>query len=82
MLISTRIIAPPIGSVAILDISVTFLIIMFIGIFRITVTRIPIIPEQDPTINVSALKTREISFLLAPIALKIPIYFVLFRTLI
>ena len=56
------------------------LIIKLIGIFKSNVTPIPIAPEVKPTINVSALNTREISFLEAPIALKIPISLVLSRT--
>ena len=44
------------------------------------VTTIPKIPAINPTINVSALNTLDISFLDAPIALKIPISFVLSNT--
>ena len=72
--------APFIGNLAILLIFTVFFIIIFIGIFNNTVTRIPNIPAAAPSINVSALKTREISFLDAPIALKIPISFVLSTT--
>ena len=53
---------------------------MLIGILRSSVTPIPMTPAVKPIINVSALKTRETSFLLAPIALKIPISFVLSNT--
>ncbi len=53
---------------------------MSIGIFNKTVIPIPNAPAVKPTINVSALNTLEISFLEAPIALKIPISFVLSRT--
>ena len=43
---------------------------------------IPKTPDSNPIINVSALKTFEILFLEAPIALKIPISFFLSKTLI
>ena len=51
-----------------------------IGIFNRTVIKIPKIPLVNPIIKVSALKTREISFLLAPILRKIPISLVLSNT--
>ena len=73
-------IAPPIGSIATLDMPDRFLIMMFIGIVRSRVISIPIIPAINPSINVSALNTRDISFLLAPIARNIPISLVLSRT--
>ena len=59
-----------------------FSIIVFIIEFRNIVIIIPIPPAMKPSINVSALNNLETSFLLAPIALKIPISFVLSRTLI
>ena len=43
---------------------------------------IPINPEHNPIIKVSALNTRVISLFLAPKALNIPIYFVLSKTAI
>ena len=55
-------------------------IILFIGNVRSTVMPIPITPAISPTIKVSALKTLDISFFDAPIALKIPISFVLSST--
>ena len=73
-------IVPPIGSIATLDMPDRFLIMMFIGIVRSRVISIPIIPAINPSINVSALNTRDISFLLAPIARNIPISLVLSRT--
>ena len=53
---------------------------LFIGIVKIIVIPIPINPAIRPTINVSALNTFDISFLDAPIALNIPISFVLSNT--
>ena len=53
-----------------------FSITILIGILISMVTPIPIIPENRPIINVSALNTREISFFEAPILRKIPISFV------
>ena len=55
-------------------------IIAFIGIKRSRVIPIPKAPATKPTIRVSALKTRDISFFDAPIARKIPISFVLSST--
>ena len=55
-------------------------IIMFVGMQRRRVVPIPIIPAAKPMTRVSALNTREISFLEAPIARSIPISFVLSRT--
>ena len=54
--------------------------IAVMGKQRITVIMIPIRPAQKPTIRVSALNTRETSFLDAPIARRIPISFVLSST--
>ena len=51
-----------------------------IGINNSKVIPIPNNPATNPTINVSALNTREISFFDAPIARNIPIYFVLSNT--
>ena len=61
---------------------VKFSIIILAGIHSILAIIIPSTPENKPIINVSALKTRVISFFLAPSDLKIPISFVLSRTLI
>ena len=80
MLIKTNIIAEFIGKVATLFIPAKLFIIIFIGIFRSKVITIPNVPDISPIINVSALNTRDISFFLAPIALKIPISFVLSKT--
>ena len=80
ILIITKMIAPLTGNIAILEMFANSLIIMLIGIFNSRVTSIPNTPEIKPSINVSALNTLDISFLLAPIALKIPISFVLSNT--
>ena len=80
ILITTRIVPPSVGNVDTFLIPDKFLIIMFIGIFNKIVIVIPSNPEIKPMINVSALKTLEISFFLAPMALKIPISFVLSKT--
>ena len=53
---------------------------LFIGNVNNTVIPIPIRPDINPTIKVSALNTLEISFLDAPMALNIPISFVLSNT--
>ena len=76
-LIIIKITAPIIGKLLIFDTPATLDIIILIGILSIIVVKIPSIPDDNPTINVSTLNTRDTSFLLAPIALKIPIYFVL-----
>ena len=75
--ITTNIIAPTIGNLDKDEIPVIDFITEFIGIFKSTVTNMPNTPANNPSINVSALNTRVTSFLLAPIALKIPISFVL-----
>ena len=80
ILIKTSTIPPNTGKEDTLEISVILFITIFIGIFKSIVTIIPIKPDVKPTINVSALNTLEISFLLAPIALSIPISFVLYNT--
>ncbi len=80
MLITTSIIPPAIGKLANPEMSVTAFMIIFIGIFKISVTIIPNRPAPKPTMNVSALNTLDMSFLDAPILLKIPISFVLSRT--
>ena len=67
--IITSTIAPPTGNLDNDLILVIFLIIIFIGIFKINVTIIPSIPANRPSIKVSALNTLDTSFLLAPIAL-------------
>ena len=58
----------------------TLCIIILVGINRSKVIPIPISPDNKPIINVSALNTLEISFFDAPIALKIPISYVLSNT--
>ena len=73
-------IAPFKGNLAILDIPVIDLIIILTGIFNNNVIHIPNKPAINPTINVYALNTLDISFLLAPMALNIPISFVLSST--
>ena len=80
MLIATRIIAPLNGSCETWAMPVRCLIIIFIGIFSSTVMPMPSAPETKPTIKVSALNTLEISLFDAPIALRIPISFVLSST--
>ena len=81
MLITTKIIAAFTGKTAFtVSILVKEWIILLIGILSNSVTTIPKIPAINPTINVSALNTLDISFLEAPIALKIPISFVLSNT--
>ena len=61
---------------AILSILVSAETIIFIGTHINKVVPTPRIPAINPSIIVSALKTVATSFLLAPIALKIPISFV------
>ena len=80
MLIIISIIAPFTGNTEILLIFTRFFIIMLIGIFNRIVTTIPITPAVKPSIRVSALNTLDISFLDAPIALRIPISLVLYNT--
>ena len=80
ILIITRITAPATGSFATPAIVVTFSIIRFAGMHKISVITIPSAPDTKPSISVSALNTRETSFFDAPILLKIPIYFVLSST--
>ena len=81
MLITTKIIAAFTGKTAFtVSILVKEWIILLIGMLSNSVTTIPKIPAINPTINVSALNTLDISFLEAPIALKIPISFVLSNT--
>ena len=81
ILIITRMIAPTTGRVAL---SVARPVrekrIIFIIMLRRSVDKIPIAPAAKPTISVSALNTREISFFDAPIARRIPISLVLSRT--
>ena len=80
MLISTSI-TPPIGGSATFTATPVILQIkLFIGNVSNIVIPIPNSPAIKPTINVSALNTLEISFLDAPIALNIPISFVLSST--
>lgn len=54
--------------------------IILTGKINILAIRIPMNPLHKPIINVSALKTRVMSFFLAPKALKIPISLVLSNT--
>ena len=70
----TRIIAATGGSTAFISfvLATLWMIVLIGGNNRIVVT-IPIIPDSNPTINVSALKMEEILRLEAPIALRIPI---------
>ena len=79
-LITTNIAPPTTGKLLIWLTPATSPIIIFIGIFNSTVIPIPSSPATKPTIKVSALNTLETSFLDAPIALKIPISFVLSST--
>ena len=76
----TSIIAPPIGNLAMDFTPAKLLMIILIGIFNSTVSKIPNNPAQAPIIKVSALNTHEISFLEAPILLKMPISFFLSST--
>ena len=62
---------------ATLSSSVSVLSMAFVGISESAERIIPIMPEKMPIINVSALKTLQISLFLAPRALKIPISLVL-----
>lgn len=73
MLIRTSAAAPTGGSADTPEISEKCSIIRFMGILSSMVTRIPIMPATNPTISVSALKTREISRFEAPIERSIPI---------
>ena len=80
ILINTSI-TPPIGGSATFTATPVILYIkLFIGNVNNTVIPIPNNPAINPTMNVSALNTLEISFLDAPIALNIPISFVLSST--
>ena len=78
-LITTKNIAPPSGSDATLIPTISFSII-FAKTFSINVITIPKVPDTKPIIMVSALNTLDTSFLDAPIALSIPISFVLSNT--
>ena len=64
------------GRTHIPDMPVRLYTTAFAGISRSSVTPIPIAPAAKPTMSVSALNTREISLLLAPIARSMPISFV------
>ena len=79
-LITTNIVPPTQGKLLIPLTPAIACIIRFIGIFNNNVIPIPSNPATKPIIKVSALNTLEISFLEAPIALKIPISFVLSST--
>ena len=50
------------------------------GISKISVHRMPITPAVKPSMSVSALNTREMSCLLAPMERRMPISFVRSRT--
>ena len=80
ILIKTNIIPPIGGSATFTATPVIVYIKLFIGNVNNIVIPIPNSPAINPTINVSALNTLEISFLDAPIALNIPISFVLSST--
>ena len=80
ILITTSTTPPETGSLDIPEISVIFLMIILIGTLSNNVIIIPIIPATKPTITVSALNTRDTSFLYAPILRNIPISLVLSRT--
>ena len=62
ILITTNIIPPANGNLAILPIPANPSIIKLIGIHNTTVTPTPSKPDAKPIINVSALKILEISF--------------------
>ena len=80
ILIATSMIPATAGNDTFISTPVRLNIILFIGIVNNTVIPIPINPEINPIMNVSALNTLDISFLDAPIALNIPISFVLSNT--
>ena len=80
ILIITKIIPALNGTVVVTVTPVRLYIILFIGNVNKTVIPIPNSPDINPIINVSALNTLDISFLDAPIALNIPISFVLSST--
>lgn len=79
-LMRIRITAPDTGRAARPDTPERVLITAFIGMINSKVIPMPISPAVNPTMIVSALKTREISLLEAPILRKIPISFVLSNT--
>ena len=68
--------APLTGNLAICETPVIFSTTRLIGTFNTRVINIPNTPLINPIMNVSALNTRVISFLLAPMERKIPISFV------
>ena len=68
--------APLTGNLAICETPVIFSTTTLIGTFNTKVINIPNTPLVNPIMNVSALNTRVISFLLAPMERKIPISFV------
>ena len=80
ILISTSITPACHGRFAICSISNPFFTTMLIGIQINKDTPIPMIPDTNPSIRVSALNTRDTSFFDAPTARRIPISFVLSRT--
>ena len=80
MLIITNTIPACHGTIVVTVTPVKLCIKLFIGNVNNTVIPIPSIPDISPTINVSALNTLDMSFFDAPIALNIPISFVLSST--
>ena len=68
------------GKYVVTTVPVIFKINELIGNVSRTVIPTPINPAKKPSIIVSALNILEISFLEAPIALKIPISFILSST--
>ncbi len=79
-LIIISITAPPIGREHMFLTPATAFIMALIGIFKMIVAKIPIMPDAKPMIKVSALNTRETSFFEAPIARRIPISLVRSKT--
>ena len=76
ILMITSITPPCHGNAQIPEISASCSMIIFIGMDSSSVTPMPIAPAAKPTISVSALNTREMSRLDAPIARSMPISFV------
>ena len=79
-LINTSMVACVTETVACIATPDSAYIMLFIGSVNSKVIPTPIIPDIKPIMNVSALNTLEISFFDAPIALNIPISFVLSNT--
>ena len=72
----TRITPPASGSCAMFATPLRSSTIALIGMFSSSVTPMPSRPEMSPMMNASALKTCEMSFLLAPMDHRMPISFV------